>query len=100
MRRDFFVALGLLLLTVVILTVAFRSTDGCRPESWWTDWNSLFPPYVVPAALSLAGAMYFCATALSARRQIALASAGAALLLGGFGIWFLALLDGLVACPP
>jgi hypothetical protein len=106
MRKGYFVvALGLVVLTVAIVTVAFRDTDGCHGWSWWTTWwwgsrTAWFPPYVVLAALSLAGGTYCFARAVPTRNKVALVWAGCVLVLGGLGIWFLALADGLSACPP
>jgi hypothetical protein len=54
---------------------------------------------VVAAALSVAGGTYVVARTARVRNAIALAWACGALFLGDVGIWFLALIDGLSACP-
>jgi hypothetical protein len=90
---------GIVLLVATVATVgsAFESTTGCD-DGW--GWSSQFPVYVIPAAIALAGAIYFFLTARFVRPPIAGGLAVTTLLGGGFGIYFLAMLDAIAACPP
>jgi hypothetical protein len=95
-------AFVLFALTAAILIVTWSSTTNeCQPDSLWTTWYwENFPFYVLPTTLTFVGGTYFLARAKGVRLWLALACVPVALVAGGFAIWFLAVLDGLAACPP
>jgi hypothetical protein len=96
-RVHFATAFGFFLSTLAILIVAVRKTTGCRSYgAWWAE--GYVPLYVVVAAVSLTVSAYFLARALSSRHARAWATG--VLFLGGPGIWFVFLMDGIYDCPP
>jgi hypothetical protein len=104
-RVGWLIVLGLVTVAVGVLAAAFNTTHGCYPESWWVDWTpngvrALFPPYIIPVTLALTGATFVAARTVRLSVARALTLALVMLVVGGFGVWFLALIDGLNACPP
>jgi hypothetical protein len=96
-RTHFAAALGLLVSATVIVVATVRATTGCRSYgAWWAE--GYVPVYVLAAAGSLTIGAYFFARALASRHPRAWAVGVFAL--GGPGIWFVFVIDGLSDCPP
>lgn len=92
------IASGLSLVAVAVAIVIARllvTDPGCSGQSFdnWSGWL-----YVIPATGALAVGASVLVTARSERASIAVAAGAAAAIVGGLGIFFLAVIDDLDGC--
>jgi hypothetical protein len=101
MEARLFAGVSFLFLSSVIvgLGAAAHSSSECHvggQRSSFFEWGGWL--FVVPAAFALGGAAYFLFSTLTARRWITVTCAAAAIVVGGFAVFVLLVLEDVSPC--